>query len=140
VAKPQQATPDLHPSLRGQSEELIAAMREHSRNYHTPPPRLYVMPMGWPVYPYGIVVAIDGPMVAIRMKDPEEIPEHVEEMIMPISNHRVGEGILGDGVVAGRLGDMLICRYFPNTLRDYGPPEIGNSAHLDHWTREARNQ
>lgn len=56
------------------------------------------------------------------------------------SGPQVDEGILGDGVVAGRLGGVLICRYFPNTIRDYGPPEIGNSARLDQWTRKARQQ
>jgi hypothetical protein len=50
-------------------------------------------------------------MVAIRMKDPEEIPEHVGEMIMPLSNHKVGEGIRARPSPHSNTGPHAIADY-----------------------------
>ena len=122
--------PQLHPDLHGQAPELLAAMREHSRNYHEPPGIYHTFgALGWPIWPYGIVVAIDGPMLGVRMKDPEQLPQHVEDLRMPISNPQENAN-RGDGIVAGRLGDVLICRFFPDEHHDDGPPAIGDSAYL----------
>lgn len=120
--------PQLHPDLHGRSDELIAAMRAHSRDHHALPERSVPTRLGWPEWPFGTVVAIDGPMLTIRMKDPTQIPAQVEDMVMMISNPRQSLPS-GDGIVAGRMNDMLICRFFPN---DYGngSPVIRDSASL----------
>lgn len=133
--------PVLHPDLANRPDErdqLLDAMRAQERDYAPPPPVLYKPFMGWPAFEHGIVVAIDGPMLAIRMNNPDKIPEHVLEMVMPISDPKVGEGILGDGVVTGRCADLLICRFFENRVQKRAAPAIGNSAYLDWNTREAR--
>lgn len=126
---------DMAPDL---ARRLLEAMRAQAHDYAPPPPELYKPVNGWPVFEHGVVVAIDGPMVAIRMDNPDHIPEHVLEMVMPISNPRAGEGIRGDGVVTGRCEDLLICRFFANRLHEHARAAIGNSAYLDWNAREAR--
>ena len=131
--------PQIHPDLHGQSEELVAAMRVLARDYVEPPGRhSQGGGMGWPVWPYGMVVAIDGPMIAIRMNDPKEASGNVEDALMPISTPE-REDHHGHGVVAGRHGDVLICRFFPWGLDSDTPPQIGDSAHLiTTWQRYRR--
>lgn len=94
-----------------------------------------MLPQGWPDVLWGDVVAVDGAMVAVQFERPGQLPGRPEHMLVPISDQ---EGIIGDGVVAARLGDILVCRFFPRPAASGKRASLGDRASLDEYTRPAK--
>jgi hypothetical protein len=125
------ATADTHPTP---SDPRIAELRRFENVTAPTPPVIPELDGIWWVGRFGEVVVFDRGMVAIRMEKPDEWPEDVLHLLLPIANGRVGSGIKGDAVVVGRIGDVLACRYHRNPLGSGEPPAAGDEAWVDFST------
>ena len=113
---------------------MLPAMRRLAQAECPAPPMMYVLDGNWWVGCFGTVVAIDQGVLAVRMDDRSKWPEDVLHLLLPIADRMTNAGIKGDGVVVGRLDDILICRYFPNPNGSKEKPALGDEAWVDHST------
>ena len=128
------APPQVQADLEMPREALLTAMRDAAA-YPVPlPPQLYVLDGAFRDLEFGSVVAIDGPMIAIRLPspDPRDLYFHC---VVPIQDR--AHGIKGDGIVVTKCGDLLVCRYFENRFGSHLALQLGDGAWVDRVTSEA---
>jgi hypothetical protein len=129
------APPQVDPSLGSSREAVLRAMREASAEELPPPPATYALPQGWDDLNLGCIVAIDGPMVAVWFDRSKQLPEGWRHQLIPIGDRTQQGTLKGDVVVASRLGEVMIGRFFPRPADNRNAPQLGDEAHLDVLTR-----
>jgi hypothetical protein len=124
------ATVHVAPAL-GEREQRVVEAVAAARTAAVPePPLLSHMPMGWPVLCFGTVVAVGDGAFAAQFADERGIPEPPEHYLVPVTD-AAQRGIKGDGRVTCRLGDILVCRWFPRPDDSRLRPQLGDHVWID---------
>lgn len=121
---------------------LLAAMRDAALQPVPKRPDLYTRSGNWVEIEFGTVVAIDLPMIAVRLRaerlqsDRHPSDDAYLHAVVPVSapDAVLGSRIIGDGIAVTKIDDVLVCRYFPCP---YGPcvaVGLGDDASVDQET------
>lgn len=127
------ASPQVQDDLDVPYEALVATMREAAAAPVPLRPPLYELSGSWVEQETGSVVAIDGPMLAVRLDRPDASDLYFH-CVVPIAD---GQAIKGDGIVVMKFEDLLVCRYFENRFGSRAAPRLGDRACVDRLTTEA---
>lgn len=81
---------------------------------------------------YGKVVAVAGGVVAVEMDDPSDLPSDVHHLVVSVIRSGDDDDSFGGaGVVVGRAGTTLVCRFFGDRLGMIGRAVVGDLASAD---------
>jgi hypothetical protein len=118
----------------GVADSLLHEMRRLADVDCPTPPEMYVLDGVWYVGWFGTVIGVADSVLAVQMDEPGMWSSDVQHLLMPVSDRQWRSGIKGNAVVVGRVGDTLVCRYFPNMLGAKDAPRLGDRTWVDHAT------
>jgi hypothetical protein len=130
------APPRLAPGLAADADELLACMRR-ARSVDVPPlPTRFAMNLDLRELCHGTVVAVDGPMLAVALRNRELAPPQRLWCVLPVTPPSA-EAIAGDAVVVAECEGLLVCRYVDRMPFDETPIVLGSEAWIDEATTRA---